>query len=365
MRKIIHIDMDAFFAQVEQRDQPSLRGLPVVVGGSPEGRGVVAAASYEARAYGVYSAMAMARALRLCPHLVVVPPRFERYREVSRQLRAIFARYTDLIEPLSLDEAYLDVSSNHINEPSATRIAERIRADVAQELNLTCSAGVAPCKFIAKIASDMNKPNGCCVIPPQRVVETLAPMSVRRIPGIGPATEERLLRHGVTTIVQLREAPDAVLSAVFGRSAALMRQRSWGEDESPVIPHRPRKSVGIEDTFAEDIGDLDGIHQQLMRLAEGLEQRRAAIAARGRCLTLKLRFADFSTITRSQTCAQPLCGAEPIAALAKTLLEKTEAGQRPLRLLGLSLSQLQSPVNLEAPVDKEAPAQLTLPFAEW
>jgi len=342
MRKIIHVDMDAFFAAIEQRDEPTLRGEAVIVGGTPEQRGVVAAASYEARKYGVKSAMSTARALRLCPHAHVLGPDFKRYRAESHRIRAIFHSCTPLVEMLSLDEGFLDVSRNALRERSATRVAEYIRERIRSECGLTASAGVAPNKFLAKIASDQNKPDGCCVIPPDRIETFLADLAVRRIPGIGPATEKRCQQHGIHLVPDILRADEAALAHCFGSHADRYRQLAQGIDERPVEPRRERKSVGIEDTFAEDLRELPRMEEELRRLAAALKLRMIKHRCTGRTLTLKVKYHDFTQCSRSRS-YQAACfiDADDIAATACTLLAETDAERTPIRLLGLQISGLE------------------------
>ncbi|MHC5068535.1 MAG: DNA polymerase IV, partial [Planctomycetota bacterium] len=329
-RKIIHIDMDAFFASVEQRDHPQLRDRPVVVGGDPSGRGVVAAASYQARRYGIRSAMSCARAQRLCPATVFVRPDLGRYQAVSRQIHAIFARFTNLIEPLSLDEAYLDVSG----ATSATAIAEAIRSAIGTELNLTASAGVGPNKLIAKIASDANKPDGLCVVRPQQAADFLAPLPLRRIPGIGPVSAERCQRAGLATIADLRQADAATLHPCFGNQADHFRDLAWGQDQRPVRHQRVRKSVGVEDTVTHDLTTAADLHALLASLADKLAQRLARHALGGRTLTLKIRYADFTTISRSHTLRDSITETDDLRAIAQDLLDRHRQHGRGIRLLG-------------------------------
>ena len=339
-RKIIHVDMDAFYASVEQRDRPELRGRPVVVGGSPASRGVVCAASYEARAYGIRSAIPTSRAARLCPQAEFLHPDFPRYRAVSQQIHAIFRRYTPCIEPLALDEAYLDVTTNHIGEVSATRIAERIRSAIRDEVNLTASAGVGPNKLVAKIASDANKPDGLCVVPPHAVSDFLAPLPVRAIPGIGPKSAERCKDCGILTVTDLRQASPETLQGCFGNHAEHFHNLAWGRDQRPVQANRERKSVGIEDTFREDLTTHNQAITALERLGEGLGTRIARAGVRGRTVTLKVKYHDFRQITRSSSRSDPTDDPQRITAIAKDLVAMTDIGQVPIRLLGISLSHL-------------------------
>jgi len=340
VRRIIHVDMDAFYASVEQRDDPRLRGRPVAVGGSPESRGVVAASSYEARAFGVRSAMPMARALGLCPDLVVVKPDFARYRSVSQQVMAILRSATPLVEPLSLDEAYLDVTENLWGEPLATTVARTLKARIREETGLTASAGVAPNKFLAKIASGWKKPDGLTVIPPEKVERFLQALPVDALWGVGPVTARKLRALGIERLVDVREADDAALARAVGSLAGWLKRLSYGDDPRPVQPNRPWKSRSAETTYAEDLVDAGEIRREIERLA----LRAAAALERknllARTVTLKVRYADFSTVTRSHTADLPTSDAHDIAARALRLLERTEAGRRPVRLLGVGVHGL-------------------------
>jgi DNA polymerase-4 len=356
IRKIIHIDMDAFYASVEQRDNAELRGKPVVVGGSPNSRSVVAAASYEARKFGIRSAISCSQAFRLCPQAIFVPPRFEAYKAVSSQIMAIFREYTDLVEPLSLDEAFLDVTENNFNNPSATRIAEEIRKKILEETFLTASAGVAPNKFLAKIASDMNKPNGIAVIPPEKVSEILKTLPVRKVPGIGKKTEERMFELGITTTGDLQKWERDVLVEIFGKSGEWYYRIAHGEDDREVHSSRERKSVGAEDTFSKDIVDLDSLRSEILVLSERVWKRLRGIF--GRTVTLKVTYADFEKITRSQTPKKIPETIDEIVQIVLVLLNQTEAGSRPIRLLGVSVS------NFDRPNSDGKPVQLILPFPE-
>ncbi len=304
MRKIIHVDMDAFYASVEQRDNPELRGKPVAVGGSAA-RGVVAAASYEARTFGVRSAMPSVTAKRRCPDLIFVKPRFDVYRAVSAQIREIFAEHTDLIEPLSLDEAYLDVTENKQNLSAATEIATIIRARIKEVTGLNASAGISYCKFLAKMASDLNKPNGQAVITPKAGPDFVANLPVKKFHGVGPATAAKMQRLGIETGADLREKPLTFLQEHFGKSGGWYYRISRGIDERPVQPNRERKSVGAEDTFMTDIFDLDAARAELVPLAEKVWRHCQAKQITGRTVTLKVKFADFQQISRSRTSPQP------------------------------------------------------------
>ena len=353
VRKIIHIDMDAFFASVEQRDHPELRGKPVAVGGSGE-RGVIAAASYEARRFGVRSAMPGGKARRLCPELIFVRHRFDVYRQVSQQIRAIFLDYTPLVQPLSLDEAYLDVSA-HPN-PSATRIAEEIRARIHAETGLTASAGVSYNKFLAKIASDQNKPNGICVIRPEQGLDFVASLAVRKFHGVGPATAARMEKLGIATGSDLRKRPLAFLEAEFGKSGHYFYQASRAIDHRPVNPDQQRKSIGSETTFGHDLLTRDACLAELAPLIESVARHCAKHNSAGRTVTLKLRYADFRTLTRSRSFAQPLSDQVTISAAVAPLLESLLPLALGVRLLGVTLSNLADPTDTQ-------PAQTELDFA--
>jgi DNA polymerase IV len=339
VRKIIHIDMDAYYASVEQRDDPGLRGRPVAVG-SAQARGVVAAASYEARAFGVRSAMPSVTALRRCPDLVFVPPRFDVYRSVSTQIHAIFADYTDLIEPLSLDEAYLDVTEDRHALGSARAIAEAIRARIKADTGLTASAGVSYNKFIAKLASDQNKPDGLCVITPARGPDFVAALPVKRFHGVGPVTAKRMEGLGILTGADLRERPLAFLQAHFGSHAAYLHGAARGEDDRPVRPNRPLKSVGAERTFDTNLSDPAELDAQLARVADAAWTRIARHGAKGRTVTLKLRHADFRTITRARSFAAPVVSINELLDAGRGLLAPLLPVPAGVRLLGLTLSGL-------------------------
>lgn len=347
--------MDAFYASVEQRDEPSLKGKPVVVGGDPNRRGVVAAASYEARAFGVHSAMPMARAVRQCPSLVIVRLDFSKYRAVSSQVFAIFREVTPLVEPLSLDEAYLDVTENAWGEPLAKDVARRIKERIKEATQLTASAGVAPNKFLAKVASGWKKPDGLTVIAPERVEWFLQQLTVDALWGVGPVTAHKLREIGAKKVVDLREIPLEVLRETVGSQAMWLRQLATGLDDRVVEPSRSAKSSGSEETFAQDLTDLPEIRDRIIEMAEdaaGWLDREQLLA---RTVTLKMRYHDFTTITRSLTIPATRDRSEIVRA-AETLLERTEAGRRPVRLLGVSVRNLcetDSPVVL---------SDLLLPF---
>ena len=357
MRKIIHVDMDAFYASVEQRDDPALRGRPVVVGGSPDSRGVVCAASYEARVFGVRSAMPTSRAARLCPDAVFVPPDFSRYKEASEGLHAILRDYADAIEPLSLDEAYLDVTDDKAGLGSATLTAQAIRRRVQETLNLTCSAGVAPLKFVAKIASDVNKPDGLTVVAPGQVRAFLKPLPIERLWGVGPATAERIRsRLGTDTIGELAALDAATVHNALGDRSLYLWKMANGVDERRVAKRSRRKSRGAERTFSEDLEDV----REMVRVLRGLCERVCdGLSTLPRSVTLKVRYGDFSTVTRTTALKRPTTDPRRVADNVLQLLDRTEAAQRPVRLLGVSLSGFgssQQPIEgqLELPLQQSA-----------
>lgn len=336
-RKIIHVDMDAFFASVEQRDYPEYRGKPLIVGGQPNSRGVVAACSYEARQFGIHSAMPCSRAYRLCPEAIFVRPRFEAYREVSQQIREIFWRYASEVEPLSLDEAYLDVSYTEAFNGSATLIAKAIKQDILQETNLYASAGVSYNKFLAKIASDMDKPNGLYVIRPeqgQKFVETLA---VGKFHGIGPATEAKMKQLGIETGYDLRQKTEAELTDRFGKSGHYYFNIARAIDERPVRSSRIRKSLGKETTFAEDSLSVPELTSKLLDLADIVLESLSKQNLKARTITVKVKYADFQQVTRAQTLEHAIALTD-LKQWIPQLLSRTEAGHKPIRLVGLSLS---------------------------
>ena len=335
--------MDAFYASVEQRDKPELRGLPVAVGGRPDQRGVVAAASYEARAFGVRSAMPMSRAVRLCPSLVIVRPDFQRYRTASQAVFAILRRVTPLVEPLSLDEAYLDVTENVWGEILGQTVARRIKREIKSATGLTASAGVAPNKFLAKIASGWKKPDGLTVIAPERVEQFLQKLPVDALWGVGPVTAKRLRDRGIQRLVDVRTASAKVLQDAVGSHADWLRRLAEGIDDRPVEPDQSAKSAGTENTFAEDLTDAREIRKEIDEMARDgaawLERKMLFC----RTVTIKVRYSDFTTITRSHSSDPPTRDADDIAARAIALLDKTEAGERPVRLLGVSVHNLVDP----------------------
>ena len=341
-RKIIHIDMDAFYASVEQRDDPSLRGRPVVVAWLGN-RSVVCAASYEARRFGVRSAMPAVRAERLCPEAIFVPPDFPRYRAVSRSAREIFKRHTDLIEPLSLDEAYLDVTENKTGLATATRVARAIRAQIREELDLTASAGVAPNKFLAKIASDWRKPDGLFVIQPEDVDAFLIPLPTGRISGVGKVTEKRLESLGIRTVGDLRKVELFALEESFGRYGLRLYELARGIDRSEVIPDRPTKSISAEDTFERDL-PLAEIEPMIRRLAEKVWLASRKESRIPRTLVLKLKTSDFSILTRSYTPPVPPASCEELISIALSLRGRVDAGpNRLFRLVGVGLGNFREP----------------------
>lgn len=352
IRKIIHVDMDAFYASVEQRDNPALRGQPVAVGFGSK-RGVVAAASYEARRFGVRSAMPSVTALRRCPDLIFVPPRFEQYRAVSRQIHEIFAQYTPLIEPLSLDEAYLDVTENLAGIPLASEVASRIRAAIREETQLTASAGISYNKFLAKMASGQNKPNGQFVIPPQAGPAFMEALPIGKFHGVGPATEARMKRLGIETGADLKARTLAFLQDHFGKSGPYYYWLSRGIDDRPVRPHRERKSVGAEDTFLEDITTLPAAKDGLLPLIEKVWRHCAKHQLQARTVTLKVKFTDFQLITRSRTHDQPLASPADLTDTVWHLLAPLFPLAKDIRLLGVTLSSFDQP-------EAESPQQLDL-----
>ena len=357
LRKIIHVDMDAFFASVEQRDNPELRGLPVAVGGAG-GRGVVAAASYEARTFGVRSAMPSVTAKRLCPDLVFVRPRFDAYKEASRQIRRVFEHHTEHVEPLSLDEAYLDVTEDRLGIGSATRIAELIRQEIRAKTQLTASAGVSYNKFLAKLASDQNKPDGLCVIRPGEGAQFVAGLPIRRFHGVGPKAEEKMRRLGIETGADLAAKDIAFLRQHFGSFADYLYRASRGIDLRPVRAHRVRKSVGGERTFGEDISSGTALRATLEDIIAIVWDRIEGAGARGRTVTLKVKFTDFQIMSRAKSLAHWVTGKDEFARLARALLEESLPLPMPIRLMGLTLSNLEG---AEAAVnDKREDAQLSL-----
>jgi DNA polymerase-4 len=347
-RKIVHIDMDAFYASVEQRDDPRLRGKPVVVAWKGN-RSVVCAASYEARRFGVHSAMAAIHAERLCPEAIFIPPDFTRYRAVSQSTREIFRRHTDLIEPLSLDEAYLDVTENKTGLPTATRVAKTIREQIREELHLTASAGVAPNKFLAKIASDWRKPDGLFVIQPEDLDTFLPPLPIGRIPGVGKVTEKRLATLGIKTVGDLRSLELNILEDHFGRYGQRLYELTRGIDQSEVVSDRPTKSISAEDTFETDV-PLSETEPMILRLAEKVWAASRKEARIARTVVLKLKTSDFNILTRSHTPLVPPASLEELATIALALRERVQLSlHQRFRLVGVGLSNFHE--------SEEPPAQ--------
>lgn len=339
-RKIIHIDMDAFYASVEQRDNPALQGKPVAVGGDGR-RGIVAAASYEARAYGVRSAMPSFQAKELCPTLICVPARFDAYRAASQQVRAIFEEYTDLIEPLSLDEAFLDVTENKLNLESATLIAEEIRAKVYAQTQLTCSAGVSYCKFIAKVASDMDKPDGVTVITPNEAEQFLEDLPIQKFFGVGKVTAKKMLQFGILTGKDLKKWDKLALAQHFGKAGLYYYKIVRGLDSRPVQASRVRKSIGVERTLSEDLATVQKIQPILDTIVDKLYERLTKAENFGRTLTLKLKTHNFQILTRSETVGHFITNKEEIKNIAYQLLEDNQNEFDKIRLIGLTSSNLK------------------------
>jgi len=357
-RKIIHIDMDAFYAAVEQRDNPSLRGKPVIVGGSPDKRGVVATCSYEARKFGIHSAMASSRAAQLCPSAIFVRPRFEAYQDVSNQIREIFFEYTDLVEPLSLDEAYLDVTENKKEMPSATIIAREIRAAIRERTQLTASAGVSYNKFLAKIGSDYKKPDGLTVILPAQALEFIGALSIRKFFGVGKATEKKMTTLGIKTGADLLKFTMEELVRNFGKGGGYFFHIARGRDDRLVVPERVRKSLGKEVTLEEDTGDKEQVLTILKALAERVSGLLKQQELEGYTITLKVKYSDFTSITRSHSADYPFIEQSRLFNHAVQLLDKTEVGKRCIRLLGITVSNFsgENPENVDTD-------QLFLPFS--
>jgi len=332
--------MDCFYAAVHMRDDPSLRGKPVVIGGRPESRGVVAAASYEVRRFGVHSAMPSSRAKRLCPDAIFIPPDFRRYSKESEKIFAIYRELTPLVQAVSIDEAYLDVT-DHLGEAgSATALAKEIRRRVREERGLTVSVGVGPNRLVAKIASDFDKPDGLTVVRPAQVQAFLDPLPVRRLHGVGPATERALLEMKVQTIADLRALPVEELTERFGKHGRVLHEFARGIDERPVETHQERKSLGTENTYAEDLTDLAAMEAEVDRMAQEVADSLGRSGFAGCTVTLKVRYEDFTTVTRSRTFAVPVHDRVTIALCARDLLRRTEAPRRPVRLLGVTASNL-------------------------
>jgi len=352
---ILHIDMDAFYASVEQRDDPSLLGKPVVVGGSAEGRGVVAASSYEARKYGIYSAMSARRAKQLCPHAVFIRPRIDHYAAVSQQIRQILEEFTPLIEPLSLDEAFLDVAGSESLLGSAVEIGQQIRMRVRERLHLTASIGIAPNKFLAKIASDLEKPNGFVVVASDQIQSFLDPLPVGRIWGVGKVTEQTFKRFAITTIGQLRQLSRESLNDLFGSSGEHYWQLSHGIDNRPVVTDREAKSISNETTFSEDIRDIEDVKAWLITLVEQVARRLRNHDRTGRTIDLKIRFSDFKTLTRSLTLSTSTnITSELLEAGIELLCNRLPKDHLPIRLIGFGVSQLDQPGMVQLQLFDEA-----------
>jgi DNA polymerase IV len=342
MRKIVHIDMDAFYASVEQRDNPELRGKHVIVAWKGN-RSVVCAASYEARKFGVRPAMPALRAERLCPEGIFIAPDFPRYRAVSRLTREIFKRHTDLVEPLSLDEAYLDVTENKTGLPTATRVASTIRTQIRQELQLTASAGVAPNKFLAKLASDWRKPDGLFVIQPEEVESFLLPLSVNRLPGVGKVTGARFEKLGIKTVREMRDVDIAMLEREFGRFGVRLHELSCGIDENPIVPNRPTKSISAEDTFERDLllSETEPVIRKLAEKGWAAAQNESRVA---HTVVLKLKTSNFKILTRSHTNSSPPSSCEELTTIALALRARVDATSgRRFRLVGIGLSNFGEP----------------------
>lgn len=358
IRKIIHIDMDAFFASVEQRDNPSLRGKPVIVGGLPHSRGVVATCSYEARKYGIHSAMPSAVAYKRCPHAIFIRTNIEKYRQVSRQVMEIFRSCTELVEPLSLDEAYLDVTVNRWGMKHATDIAKEIKRRIADELGLTASAGVSYNKFLAKIGSGLRKPNGLVVIPPSKAMQVIDRLPIGKFFGVGEVTEKKLLSLGIENGAQLRELSEEELVQILGRRGKILYLNARGIDERPVVPDRPRKSIGRETTLTEDLVEPEEMIAVLRHLCQKVSQYLRMNQRVAKRVTLKVRFSDFTTVSRSITVDEALQDEDQLLSIASELLSKLSLEGRAVRLLGVTTSKLLH----EDEIEQERPRveQLTL-----
>jgi DNA polymerase-4 len=338
MRKIVHVDMDMFYAAVELLERPDLIDKPVVVGGSPKSRSVVTTANYVARKYGIRSAMSCSEAYRRCPETVFIKPDFPKYHKYSQIIRSIFFEFTDLVEPLSLDEGYLDVTVNKISEPSATRIASAIKHEIFERTRLTASAGVAPNMFVAKIASDFKKPDGLTVIPPEKVLEFIRPLPVRKIPGIGPVTDAHMAKLGIRTVAELAAQTPEWLTEQFGSFGKYLWEIAQGIDEREVTPSWERKSLGEEETFARDLLDIAEIEQYLRDCAQRVFDQVTKDGKRARTVTLKIRYYDFRRVTRRQTLENFIASADQVFQVSRELLSRTDAGRVKIRLAGITLS---------------------------
>ena len=351
LRKIIHVDMDAFYASVEQLDRPELRGKPIAVGGSSK-RGVVSAASYEARKFGVRSAMSGVIARKNCPDLIFVKPRFDRYTEISRKIRKIFFEYTDLVEPLSLDEAYLDVTQNKKGNPSATLIAREIRAQIKERTGLNASAGISVNKFVAKVASDVNKPNGQKTVPPEEVEAFLEALDIRKFYGVGKVTAEKMYQMGIFTGADLKTKPREFLDQHFGKSGGFYYEVVRGIHRSEVKPDRTRKSLAAERTFSENITSEVFMLERLQGIADEIERRLSHSKIAGKTVTLKIKYSDFSQQTRSKTLPYFVSNAELVLEVVKELLYQDKLKES-VRLLGISISNLNNEKD-NKPIEKES-----------
>ena len=357
IRKIIHIDMDAFYASVEQRDHPELKGKAIAVGGSPQGRGgVVATCSYEARKFGVHSAMPSKKALQLCPDIIFISPRFDVYKQVSRQVREIFHRYTDLIEPLSLDEAYLDVTADKQGIGSAIDIAVLIKKSISEELQLTASAGISINKFVAKIASDMKKPDGLTFIGPSKIESFVESLSIEKFYGVGKVTAQKMNSMNIHTGADLKKLSERELLKQFGKVGKFYYRIVRGIDDRPVEPNQETKSIGAEDTFPEDLTSIDEMNQHLEKIAPVVHKRLREHGLKGRTITLKIKYSDFKIITRSRSFPEPIDNLTLIIATAQELLISTEPDEVKVRLLGISVSNFGE----KTVVRKTLPGQLPL-----
>lgn len=356
-RKIIHIDMDAFYASVEQRDRPELQGKPVVVGGLPEGRGgVVATASYEARAFGIRSAMPSKKAAQLCPHAVFIRPRFDAYKQASQEIRAIFCEYTELVEPLSLDEAFLDVTEDKKGIGSALEIAAQIKQRIREDVRLTASAGVSVNKFLAKIASDLQKPDGLSFIGPSKVEAFMESLAVEKFFGVGKVTAAKMKALGLHAGADLKKLPEQELVALFGKTGRFFYGIVRGIDNRPVQPNRETKSIGAEDTFPQDLTTSEEMCAELEVIASLVEKRLRRHALKGRTITVKIKYHDFKIVTRSRSFAEPVGDVKTIAATAKALLAETDLSHAKVRLLGITLSNFGE----RKPISREVNSQLAL-----
>ena len=341
-RFILHIDLDAFYASIEQRDRPDLRGKPVIVGGSPDRRGVVSTASYEARRFGVHSAMPSRTAQRLCPEAIFLPPRFEVYRAVSQQVMAIFKEHTELVEPLSLDEAYLDVTTAVHELEEAVQLAREIKQQIRSATDLAASAGVSYCKFLAKLASDANKPDGLTVISPERAPAFLDVLPIDKFFGVGKVTAGKLRKVGIENGADLKRLSEERLRSLLGKQGSQLYRFVRGEDDRPIEPTRERKSVGKEVTFERDLVDRDHMERVIEQLAKQVEHRLVELDLRGRTLTLKVKWSDFQLITRSVSRPEGFLDAQTMMPVLRILLDQLDGENRPVRLLGVSVSNLLS-----------------------